>query len=93
MQRVFKILFYWMPDRVRHNAKEKDIFVNCDTVSEGPALSSPWKGVVYIATFFEGVLEPALVRRPTKKHLELQLCKGNALKIVRANPGLGYGPG
>jgi len=40
-----------------------------------------------------GVLEPALVRRPTKKHLELQLCKGNALKVVRANPGLGQGIG
>ena len=36
-------------------------------------------------------MEPAL-RRPTKKHLALQLCKGNALKIVRANPGLGQGP-
>ena len=32
-----------------------------------------------------------LVRRPTKKHLALQLCKGNALKVVRANPGLGQG--
>ena len=39
------------------------------------------------------MLEPALVRRPTKKHLELQLCKGNALKVVRANPGLGQGIG
>ena len=39
------------------------------------------------------MLEPALVRRTTKKHLELQLCKGNALKVVRANPGLGQGSG
>jgi len=39
------------------------------------------------------VLEPALVRRPTKKHLELQLCKDNDLEVVRANPGLGQGSG
>jgi len=39
------------------------------------------------------VLEPALVRQPTKKHLELQLSKDNALKVVRANPGLGQGNG
>jgi len=37
------------------------------------------------------VLEPALVRLPTKNHLELQLCKGNALKVECANPGLGQG--
>ena len=43
--------------------------------------------------FFAGVLEPALVRLPSKKYLELQLCKSNALKVVRANPGLGQGNG
>ena len=37
------------------------------------------------------MLEPALVRLTTKNNLELQLCKGNALKVVRANPGLGQG--
>ena len=37
------------------------------------------------------MLEPPLVRRPTKKHLELQSSKDNALKVVRANPGLGQG--
>ena len=67
--------------------------MNKDPGSEGTALGYPWKGVVYIAIFLQEYWSVGARPGATtdKKHLELQLCKGNALKVVRANPGLGQG--